>query len=96
MSTPPSKIMRKRYNQQIKNKQVKQTKNKKTRVTWNHEEKSIIPVKKPPRGDKTLYMHCFEFFTKSNQGMVRTPLISKSDYAMAKASYQCQDWFLSC
>ena len=95
MSTPSCKIMRKRYNQQIKNKQVKQTKNKTARVKWNH-EKNIIPAKKPPRGDKTLYMHCFEFFIKSNQGMVLTPLISKSDYAMAKASYQCQDGVLSC
>ena len=65
-------------------------------MKWNHEEKTIIPVKKPPRRDKVLYMPCFEFFTKSNHSTVPTPLTSTSDYATAKASYQCQDWFLSC
>ena len=65
-------------------------------MKWNHEEKTIIPVKKPPRRDKALYMPCFEFFTKSNHSTVPTPLTSKSDYATAKASYQCQDWFLLC
>ena len=51
-------------------------------MKWNHEKKKIVPVKKPPRGGKELYMNFFEFFTKSNHVMVPTPLTSKFDHAI--------------
>lgn len=64
-------------------KQISKTNRKqKTRVKWNHEKKKIVPLKKPPRGGKELYMNFFEFFTKPNHVMVPTPLTSRFDHAI--------------